>query len=123
MHANDAFSAGLLKVRSRFLEQLPEQTAMIRELWAQVQTAPDRPSPILLDIGRIAHRIAGTAATLGFPDLGRIAATLEDTVNDAHGRPGGIAALTAPVTAMLQEMARAAETETETGAQTKTGQA
>lgn len=92
---------------------------MIRDIWAQVQTAPDRASPHLPDIGRIAHRIAGTAATLGFPDLGRIAATLEDAVNEAIDRPGGIAALTAPVTAMLQEMARA----TETGAQSKTGQA
>lgn len=127
MQAQDAFSAGLQKVRSRFLEQLPEQAAMIRDIWAQVQTAPDKPSPILPDIGRIAHRIAGTAATLGFPELGRLAATLEDAVNEAHDRPGGIAALTAPVTAMLQEMTRAAETEnqteTETGVQTKTGQA
>jgi len=129
MQAQDAFSAGLQKVRSRFLEQLPEQAAMIRDIWAQVQTAPDKPSPILPDIGRIAHRIAGTAATLGFPELGRLAATLEDAVTEAHDRPGGVAALTAPVTAILQEMARAAGTEnqtetgTNTGAHTKTGQA
>lgn len=38
---------------------------------------PDGP---MMEIGRIAHKIAGTAATLGFPDLGRTAAEIDDRI-------------------------------------------
>jgi HPt (histidine-containing phosphotransfer) domain-containing protein len=50
----------------------------------------DGPSvaPALDEIGRISHKIAGTAATLGFPELGADASVIDDLI-DRTGAANG----------------------------------
>lgn len=70
-------SEGLARVRRRFVEELGprrDRLVMLREEGEQTKWAQEQ----VTSIGRIAHKIAGTAATVGFEKLGAIAAELDD---------------------------------------------
>jgi HPt (histidine-containing phosphotransfer) domain-containing protein len=72
-------SIQLEKVRTHFLTELKKQYREVEMLRDQLDQVAD-PLQICRDIGRICHKIAGTAATLGFPDLGHVAAEIDDFV-------------------------------------------
>lgn len=69
----------LQKVRTHFLTELEKQYHNVEMLRNQLDQVAD-PSETCMEIGRICHKIAGTAATLGFPDLGNVAAEIDDYV-------------------------------------------
>ena len=74
------FSDGLLRVRGRFIHDLEEKRRRLVQLRFQAQD--DRQSlPASKEIGQICHKIAGTAATLGFPTLGEHALAIDDAVD------------------------------------------
>lgn len=72
-------SIRLQKVRTHFLIELEKQYHDVEMLRNQLDQVAD-PSEACSEIGRICHKIAGTAATLGFPDLGNVAAEIDDYV-------------------------------------------
>ncbi|RKF14189.1 hypothetical protein D6850_13595 [Roseovarius spongiae] len=77
----DALSVGLVRVRARFLDELHGRFDRIDEL--RLQFGNDRcDHAALREIGEIAHKIAGTAATLGFPKLGESATVIDDLVHE-----------------------------------------
>lgn len=70
-------SEGLARVRKRFIEELGprrDRLVLLREEGEQTKWAQEQ----VTSIGRIAHTIAGTAATVGFEKLGTLAAELDD---------------------------------------------
>lgn len=77
--ADSGVSSGLARVRARFVDELQGRRARIGMLRADLDHAA-QPMGALTGIRQIAHKIAGTAATLGFPDLGALAAEIDDTV-------------------------------------------
>ncbi|MFU1477754.1 Hpt domain-containing protein [Roseovarius sp. C7] len=102
-------------MRSQFVSQLPEQAAAIRGMWSQFEEAPHRFSHVLLDIGRIAHRIAGTAATLGFPELGQLAASLEEAIGGPGDLPGDERKIKRLVAKFVKEMTLISDSDMEMG--------
>jgi len=72
-------SIRLQKIRTHFLTELEKQYHDVKMLRSQLDQVAD-PSEICNEIGLICHKIAGTAATLGFPDLGNVAAEIDDYV-------------------------------------------
>ena len=77
-------SEGLARVRKRFVAELRprrDTLALLREEGEQTKWAQEQ----VMSVGRIAHKIAGTAATVGFAKLGAIAAELDDlTTQDGN---------------------------------------
>lgn len=67
------------KIRAHFLSELEKQYLEVEMLRDRMDQVADH-SETCHAIGRICHKIAGTAATLGFPDLGNIAAQIDDFV-------------------------------------------
>lgn len=97
-------SDGLARVRARFVEELQERFRRVQELRLHLEQHPSSTEP-LTGIGQIAHKIAGTAATLGFPELGSISAQVDDAVAARAGTPDEPdAALTARIDHMLAVM-------------------
>lgn len=74
-----SLTSGLAKIRIRFLDELKPRLEELTILRAQAEHA-DSAETSMTQIGFIAHKLAGTAATLGFPDLGQAAAELDDVV-------------------------------------------
>ncbi|MFX0543827.1 Hpt domain-containing protein [Roseovarius sp. S4756] len=74
------FSTGLLRIRTRFVDELDEKRLRLAELRLQIQgQAPSHAA--LKEIGQICHKIAGTALTLGFPDLGASASAIDGAID------------------------------------------
>ena len=76
---NTELSAGLAKVRARFLIELEKRRAVLNYAYGRLDNDAARAEAIE-EICSIAHKIAGTAGTLGFGDLGAQAATTEDAI-------------------------------------------
>lgn len=97
-------ASALDKVRARFINELPRYSHELTMLRTQVEHG------VLLreastEICLIAHRMAGTAATLGFPEIGSAAARLEEAVSRrSHAETGPADLLT--LMDGLQEMIR-----------------
>lgn len=70
---------GLARVRKRFVEELgPRRNSLVLLRDEVEETAT--PDEIIMSIGHISHKIAGTAATVGFAKLGGVAAELDDCI-------------------------------------------
>ncbi|WP_322866636.1 Hpt domain-containing protein [Aquicoccus sp. G2-2] len=72
-------SDGLARIRIRFVEELTHRFDRMAQLRPELND-PATAEPALIEIGKISHKIAGTAATLGFPTLGSEAAEIDDHV-------------------------------------------
>lgn len=72
-------SIRLEKIRAHFFTELGKQYHQVGMLRDQLDRVAD-PSQTYREIGRICHKIAGTAAPLGFPELGHVAAKIDDLV-------------------------------------------
>ncbi|HEY8618315.1 Hpt domain-containing protein [Phenylobacterium sp.] len=70
----------LASLRTRFLDRTREDLAQLR--------AGAEPRPLV-------HRLAGTAGMLGFADLGRLAAVVDEQLVDGEANPADWAALLA----------------------------
>ncbi len=71
---------GIARVRVRFVAELRVRRARLIELRSQLIDLP-LCVEALKEIGQISHKIAGTAATLGFPVLGHSAAAIDGAIN------------------------------------------
>lgn len=79
-----ALTAGLQKVRDGFVRSLPERESAVRALLHEIK-ATGMPGPNEEPAQQHLHRIAGTAATLGLPELGRAAGICEDELHLVRG--------------------------------------
>ena len=69
-------ASALARDRTKFLEELPKSLHELQALRRQVELGVSL-KDASGEIGLIAHRLSGTAATLGFQDLGAAASGLE----------------------------------------------
>ncbi|MCF3595921.1 Hpt domain-containing protein [Rhodobacteraceae bacterium LMO-12] len=72
-------SVGLSRVRARFVDELKNRYSRLLQLRSQLSNDATS-TDALIEIGQISHKIAGTAATLGFPQLGAEAAEIDDFI-------------------------------------------
>ncbi len=79
---DDSLTDGLARVRLHFLNSLCDGFRRTTHLRMQIAERV-KIKESLSEIGHIYHKIAGTAATLGFPELGATAAKIDDFVT-AH---------------------------------------
>lgn len=77
----------LAAIRQRFVATIGGHLQEIALLRRSAAGADER-REALRSIGLIAHRVAGVAATLGFEDLGRIAAALDQNIGSAMKAKG-----------------------------------
>jgi HPt (histidine-containing phosphotransfer) domain-containing protein len=71
----------LAELRSRFVARTKDRVAALR---AAVDREPNDEEAASM-IASLAHQIAGTAGTFGYPALGRAAAALEDAADSRDG--------------------------------------
>lgn len=76
---NRDLSIGLERVRVRFLGELIERTRLIDKAYSRMNSEGLAGNAIE-EICAVAHKIAGTAGTLGFEQLGMQAAKTEDMI-------------------------------------------
>tara|TARA_R110002074_G_scaffold92570_1_gene202149 strand:- start:8139 stop:8438 length:300 start_codon:yes stop_codon:yes gene_type:complete len=76
----------LEKIRSKFLLELAERSSLLDQAYQNLKTISPR-TTALMDISKIAHKIAGTAGMLGFVELGNQAALAEELIR--HYSLGG----------------------------------
>lgn len=76
-------SDGLARIRARFVDELRVRHARLVELRSHVG-GPDQSHSALMEIGQINHKIAGTAATLGFPELGVRAGAIDSAIDQKN---------------------------------------
>ncbi|MGR3271614.1 Hpt domain-containing protein [Thalassococcus profundi] len=83
---NQEFYSSFEKIKLRFIGLLKEQTDQISKASVSIRQTPPNHSDLIV-IRDIAHRIAGTAGTLGFHTLGQQAGKTEDLIRrrDALG--------------------------------------
>lgn len=82
----------LAAIRQRFLT-LADSYAVEVEILLEDAALPEQAAEALREIGAIAHRVAGVAATLGFETLGTLAARLDRQLHGALiGGPPALAA-------------------------------
>lgn len=70
------FQKFLDEQRADYRRTLPGKIARIHALWQAVVSSGET-APVLADLERLAHTLAGTAGTLGFREVGVAARTLE----------------------------------------------
>jgi chemotaxis protein histidine kinase CheA len=73
---NGDFLAGMEKVRGRFLTELSGRKQSLDDAFSRL-IAEDADDGAIDDISWIAHKVSGSAATLGFKELGGQAARTE----------------------------------------------
>ncbi|WP_050523583.1 Hpt domain-containing protein [Pseudorhodobacter wandonensis] len=78
----DTFQAGLMRIRQRFLQSLDTHSDGISRL-SKALGKPDTDQETCAEIRTIAHRLHGTAKTVGFDEIGTKAANLEICVSQA----------------------------------------
>lgn len=99
--------AGLRRVRETFVGRLPECEAAVLELVREIRAHGARGVSADRARGHL-HRIAGTAPTLGFADLGHSARIGEDELlRLRRGEPVDADALTGLLEETLDRMRRA----------------
>ncbi|NUB44826.1 Hpt domain-containing protein [Fertoebacter nigrum] len=86
--ANPAYLAALEPVRRRFIETTEARILEIEALRLDVEAGRDAEAAAR-QIARIAHKISGVAATLGFAQVGALAAQVERLLDAGHS--GGTA--------------------------------
>lgn len=86
----EAVAPGLAAIQARFLELICDRVLVFETLKKGLE-ANRKPALALTGIAELAHKIAGVAATLGFPHAGELAADVERAVRD--GAAAGMPAL------------------------------
>lgn len=73
---DDELKDALAKLRADYAAQLPGTVAQMEQLW-QGLAAAEIPPAKLTELARMAHSMAGSGATFGFPNVSRTARELE----------------------------------------------
>ena len=73
--------AALAALKDGFARKIPARVDEIRQSWKKLKSTPEDPDIFHL-LHRQAHTLAGTAATYGFEETGRIAGAMEITLQD-----------------------------------------
>jgi HPt (histidine-containing phosphotransfer) domain-containing protein len=81
-----AFEDSVRQIRRRFMERLDQQIEELDDCAVEIEQN-QQASTALLAATEIVHRIAGVARTLGFPQLGHLAAEAEGTLLSASNMP------------------------------------
>jgi HPt (histidine-containing phosphotransfer) domain-containing protein len=105
MTASDPFQAGLLRIRQRFLQNLDTQADNIFRL-LEALGKPETDRATSAEIQAIAHKLHGTAKTVGFDAIGTKAAKAESSaemVISAAGTPD-VTALRSHLDDLLDEI-------------------
>ena len=76
--------SALAGVRLRFLNELVPRSLELRRLQEQISENVNCTGSTI-DVGILAHKLAGTAATLGFRELGEAAADLDELIAQHPG--------------------------------------
>lgn len=83
----EQLQSGLERIRQRFLQGLDARAEQIFELLDRLgNSETDRETCV--EIHAIAHKLHGTAKTVGFPKIGTMSAALEHLINDTLAKPG-----------------------------------
>jgi HPt (histidine-containing phosphotransfer) domain-containing protein len=86
MQAN--LTATLAPIRARFVLLLQERQSTIQQKLDIAFEDPKQAEPALSDIEAVLHKIAGTAGTLGFDELGEKARQTEYLIIGLNGEQG-----------------------------------
>lgn len=98
-----AMDATLQKIRLRFIETVLERLLKFEELKQIFNSDPENITP-LSELGALAHKIAGVAETLGFGDIGRLAASIDSEITRRLNSGVPAIAVWQMVEAQLEEM-------------------
>ncbi|MEO6299262.1 MAG: Hpt domain-containing protein [Paracoccaceae bacterium] len=79
----------LLPARARFSDKLT-QRAMAFEMFRIDFNNGQNPRTALVNINELAHKIAGVAETIGFPEAGRLATALERSTSSGYEQHASI---------------------------------
>jgi HPt (histidine-containing phosphotransfer) domain-containing protein len=104
---NIEMSDAILRIRERFVDGLNVMHSRMVELRHHLEE-PERFLSALMEIGKISHKISGTAATLGFSKLGTRASAIDDAIdqnNSTYEIP--ISELLNMIDCMISDMAEA----------------
>ena len=106
--------AALAALKDGFARKIPARVDEIRQSWKKLKSTPEDPDVFHL-LHRQAHTLAGTAATYGFEETGRIAGAMEITLQDELTEDHTIWTATAvdKVGALLVQLESVAESEPE----------
>ena len=77
----ERISPTLVGVQTRFREMIVDRILVFEAMKRAIETN-HQPAQALDKIGDLAHKIAGVAATLGYPYAGQLAAGVEQAVRD-----------------------------------------
>lgn len=77
---SDSINARLNALVADYRRQLPEQLRAIESLFATVLEMPDQPAS-LEALYRALHKLAGSGATFGYTEMGKIARQWERTLH------------------------------------------
>ncbi|MEM1127834.1 MAG: response regulator [Bacteroidota bacterium] len=66
--------------RTQYLKRLPDRLERMHSLWTQIDAAWNR--ELVWELALESHRLAGSGATFGFPDLGQAARTASELLQD-----------------------------------------
>ena len=80
------FLAFLQVQRDRYRRDLPGRIAEVEEAWARFNADPTAVDQ-LTHLERLAHNLAGSSGTFGFPELGAAASALEQDVRQWSAQP------------------------------------
>lgn len=83
----DTFQAGLMRIRQRFLQNLDTHADGIFRL-LEALGKPETDRATCSEIQAIAHKLHGTAKTVGFDEIGIKAAKLENCADQALSATG-----------------------------------
>ncbi|NNJ10305.1 response regulator [Chloroflexales bacterium ZM16-3] len=83
-----SFSARFEELRQSYVIQLAEKSAQMAGDWEKVEAGSATPT-LLEDIQRVAHNLAGTGSTFGFPQVSSIAHAIEVALRQLSAGEGG----------------------------------
>ena len=103
MSAEEKVAAQMRLLRERYLENLREQTAQLDALLAACE-AHELTDEARAQLKHVAHKLAGTGKTYGFPQVSEVARRLDDRLIARPDTVAGILArLTQPLVAACRE--------------------
>lgn len=77
----------LEKLRQDYLDRLPDEMKTLDSPWEGMQNDPENRES-LYELYRLFHRLSGSGATFGFPEISKTASLVEETLQGIMGTPG-----------------------------------
>ena len=100
-------------LQDRYLNTMPEKRVVLERAWERMRTAPQDPAG-LKELFPLVHRLAGSASSYGFEDLGDAALRVHDTLDRHRVRSGQLepadaSALVHELKPQMEQLIRALE--------------